>query len=86
MFKMVEEGDYDMVVGEWAKCKDGWIFCKILSMIVNFIICNFFGVYLKDYGCVFWVFWFEIVKDMGIYGEFYCFILVLAYLEGVCII
>lgn len=62
------------------------IFWKILSWIVNYIIRNVFGVKLRDYGCVLKVFKSDLVKDLGLYGEFYWFIFVFVYLEGVCII
>jgi glycosyltransferase involved in cell wall biosynthesis len=86
MLKLAEEGDYDMVAGERAKRKDGWILRKIPSMIANFIIRNSSGVHLKDYGCALRVFRSEIAKDMGIYGELHRFIPVLAHLEGARII
>lgn len=85
MFQMVEEQELDMVAGECVKCQDGVFLWKIFSWIVNYIICIFFGVYLCDYGCVIWVMRVEIVKDLGFYGELYCFILVLVSLEMSCI-
>lgn len=86
MLKMAEEGGYDMVAGERAKRKDGWVLRKIPSMIANFIIRNSSGVHLKDYGCALRVFRSEIAKDMGIYGELHRFIPVLAHLEGARIV
>jgi glycosyltransferase involved in cell wall biosynthesis len=86
MLKLAEEGDYDMVAGQRAKRKDGWILRKIPSLIANFIIRNSSGVHLKDYGCALRVFRAEVAKDMGIYGELHRFIPVLAHLEGARII
>lgn len=86
MLKLAEEGNYDMVAGQRAKRKDGWVLRKIPSLIANFIIRHSSGVHLKDYGCALRVFRSEIAKDMGIYGELHRFIPVLAHLEGARII
>lgn len=86
MLKLAEEGDYDMVAGERANRKDGWVLRKIPSLIANFIIRNTSGVHLKDYGCALRVFRSEVAKDMGIYGELHRFIPVLAHLEGARIV
>lgn len=86
MLKLAEEGDYDMVAGQRAKRKDGWVLRKIPSLIANFIIRNSSGVHLKDYGCALRVFRSEIAKDMGIYGELHRFIPVLAHQEGARIV
>ena len=86
MLKLAEEGDYDMVAGERANRKDGWVLRKIPSLIANFIIRNTSGVHLKDYGGALRVFRSEVAKDMGIYGELHRFIPVLAHLEGARIV
>ena len=82
MLQLVQEEDWDLVVGERVNRKDGALFRKIPSRIANWIIRNLSGVHLRDYGCALKVFRTEIAKDMGIYGELHRFISVLASLEG----
>ena len=82
MLKLVQHGDWDLVVGERVNRQDGALLRKIPSRIANWIIRNLSGVHLRDYGCALKVFRAEIAKDMGIYGELHRFISVLASLEG----
>ncbi len=82
MLKLVQEGPWDLVVGERVNRKDGALLRKIPSRIANWIIRNLSGVHLRDYGCALKVFRTEIAKDMGVYGELHRFISVLASLEG----
>lgn len=82
MLALVQEGPWDLVVGERVNRQDGTLLRKIPSRIANWIIRNLSGVHLRDYGCALKVFRTEIAKDMGVYGELHRFISVLASLEG----
>ena len=82
MLALVQQEEWDLVVGERVNRQDGAILRKIPSRIANWIIRNLSGVHLRDYGCALKVFRAEIAKDMGIYGELHRFISVLASLEG----
>jgi glycosyltransferase involved in cell wall biosynthesis len=82
MLELMQQGEWDLVVGERVNRQDGALLRKIPSRIANWIIRNLSGVHLRDYGCALKVFRTEIAKDMGIYGELHRFISVLASLEG----
>ena len=82
MLKVAEEGQFDMVAGNRANRKDGFILRKIPSYIANYIIRTSSGVHLKDYGCALKLFRADLAKDLGLYGELHRFIPVLAHLEG----
>ncbi|MBB4079599.1 glycosyltransferase involved in cell wall biosynthesis [Lewinella aquimaris] len=82
MLDLVENGRWDLVVGERVNRQDGAILRRIPSRIANWIIRNLSGVHLRDYGCALKVFRTEIARDIGIYGELHRFISVLASLEG----
>lgn len=82
MLKVLQQGDWDLVVGLRKKRQDGMLLRKIPSDIANWIIRTTSGVKMKDYGCALKVFRAEIAKDMGLYGELHRFIPVLASLEG----
>ena len=82
MLKVAEEGQFDMVAGNRANRKDGFILRKIPSYIANYIIRTSSGVHLKDYGCALKLFRADLAKDLGLYGELHRFIPVLAQLEG----
>ena len=82
MLKVAEEGGFDMVAGNRANRKDGFILRKIPSYIANYIIRTSSGVHLKDYGCALKLFKADLAKDLGLYGELHRFIPVLAQLEG----
>jgi glycosyltransferase involved in cell wall biosynthesis len=82
MLELMQQGEWDLVVGERVNRQDGALLRKIPSRIANWIIRNLSGVHLRDYGCALKVFRTEIAKDMGIYGELHRCISVLASLEG----
>ena len=82
MLRLVEQGDWDLVVGERVNRQDGAVLRKAPSRMANWLIRHLSGVHLRDYGCALKVFRAEIAKDLGIYGELHRFISVLASLEG----
>ena len=82
MLRLIEEGEWDLVVGERINRQDGAVLRKIPSRIANWMIRGLSGVHLRDYGCALKVFRAEIARDLGIYGELHRFISVLASLEG----
>ena len=82
MLRLVEQGDWDLVVGERVNRQDGAVLRKAPSRMANWLIRQLSGVHLRDYGCALKVFRAEIAKDLGIYGELHRFISVLASLEG----
>ena len=82
MLRLVEQGDWDLVVGERVNRQDGAVLRKAPSRMANWLIRQLSGVHLRDYGCALKVFRAAIAKDLGIYGELHRFISVLASLEG----
>ena len=82
MLRLVQEDDWDLVVGERINRQDGAVLRKFPSRVANWIIRHLSGVHLRDYGCALKVFRTEIARDLGIYGELHRFISVLASLEG----
>ena len=82
MLELLEEGPWDLVVGERVNRQDGSINRKLPSRIANWLIRKLSGVHLRDYGCALKLFRAEIAKDIGVYGELHRFISVLASLEG----
>ncbi|WP_420458291.1 glycosyltransferase family 2 protein [Neolewinella sp.] len=82
MLRLVEQGDWDLVVGERVNRQDGAVLRRGPSRVANWLIRQLSGVHLRDYGCALKVFRAEIAKDLGIYGELHRFISVLASLEG----
>ena len=82
MLQKAESEGWDMVAGNRANRKDGFLLRKVPSRIANRIIRKTSGVHLKDYGCALKVFRAELAKDLGLYGELHRFIPVLASLEG----
>ncbi len=81
MLSVLQEGDYDLVVGNRAKRKDGF-FRVIISKIANKIIKWTTGYDAKDYGCALKVFTNETAKDLDLYGEFHRFITLIAHING----
>ena len=82
MLEIIESGKWDMVAGNRANRKDGFILRKIPSKIANYIIRNAADVQIKDYGCALKLMKQDLAKDLGLYGELHRFIPVLASLEG----
>lgn len=82
MLEKAESEGWDLVAGNRANRKDGFLLRKLPSRIANRMIRKASGVYLKDYGCALKVFRAELAKDLGLYGELHRFIPVLASLEG----
>ena len=79
--KLLRE-DLDVVVGNRKKRQDGFILRKIPSKIANFMIRNFSGVFVHDYGCTLKVFRMTTAKNLELYGEMHRFIPILAHLDG----
>ena len=82
MLELIEEGEWDMVAGNRANRRDGFILRKIPSKIANSMIRSLTNVRIKDYGCTLKIFKREIAKNLGLYGELHRFIPVLAALQG----
>lgn len=82
MLNMIETGPWDMVAGNRANRKDGFMLRKLPSKLANRLIRKLTGVYIKDYGCTLKIFKREIAKNLGLYGELHRFIPVLAKLQG----
>lgn len=82
MLELLKTEDWDVVAGNRANRKDGFILRKIPSKIANTLIRRMTGVYIKDYGCTLKVFKREIAEDLGLYGELHRFIPVLAKQQG----
>lgn len=82
MLNMIETEPWDMVAGNRANRKDGFILRKLPSKLANRLIRKLTGVHIKDYGCTLKIFKREIAKNLGLYGELHRFIPVLAKLQG----
>ncbi len=82
MLEMIENSDWDVIAGNRANRKDGFVLRKLPSKIANRLIRRLTGVYIKDYGCTLKIFKREIAKNLGLYGELHRFIPVLAKLQG----
>ena len=82
MLDLLKREDWDVVAGNRANRKDGFILRKIPSKIANALIRRMTGVYIKDYGCTLKIFKHEIAEDLGLYGELHRFIPVLAKQQG----
>jgi glycosyltransferase involved in cell wall biosynthesis len=78
MIALAEERHADIVAGWRKDRKDPFINRRLPSMIANWIISRFTGVYLHDYGCSLKVFKAEVVKPMKLYGEMHRFLPALA--------
>lgn len=85
MVKMFCEG-YDIVVGWCYNWQDKLIICKILFMIVNWLIGKVIGVFIKDNGCFLKVYCVEVMQSLLFYNELYWFILALLFVFGVCVV
>lgn len=81
MVKLLEEGDYDVVVGNRQKRKDSSV-RTIPSKIANFIIKNTTKLNISDQGCALKVFTNDTAKDLNLYGENHRFISLMAHLNG----
>lgn len=81
MLKLLEEGDYDLVVGNRQKRKDSSV-RTIPSKIANFIIKNTTKLNISDQGCALKVFTNDTAKDLNLYGENHRFISLMAHLNG----
>lgn len=81
MVSTMDEGDYDLVVGQRQKRQDNFI-RTFPSRIANFIIRRSTHLNVKDHGCALKVFRKEMAKDLDLYGEFHRFITLLAHING----
>lgn len=81
MVKLLEEGNYDLVVGKRQKRKDSSI-RTIPSKIANFIIKKSTKLNISDQGCALKVFRNETAKELRLYGENHRFISLMAHLNG----
>lgn len=81
MVALLEEGDYDLIVGKRQKRKDSSV-RTIPSRIANFIIKNTTKLHISDQGCALKVFTKETAKDLNLYGENHRFISLMAHLNG----
>lgn len=86
MLERLKREDWDVVAGNRANRKDGFLLRKIPSGIANYFIRQLTGVHIKDYGCTLKVFKKEIADDLELYGEMHRFIPVLAKLQGANIV
>ena len=82
MLELLKKEDWDVVAGNRANRKDGFLLRRIPSIIANSLIRRMTGVFIKDYGCTLKIFKREIAEELGLYGELHRFIPVLAKLQG----
>lgn len=73
----LDEG-YDMVLGERAKRKDGFILRKLPSMAANWLIRKVTGTPFKDMGCTLRAMRRDLALRLPLYGELHRFVPVLA--------
>jgi glycosyltransferase involved in cell wall biosynthesis len=81
MVKLLETGNYDLVVGKRQKRKDSSI-RTIPSKIANFIIKKSTKLNISDQGCALKVFTKDTAKELNLYGENHRFISLMAHLNG----
>ena len=81
MVDLLEQGQYDLVVGKRQKRKDSSV-RTIPSKIANLIIKNTTKLNISDQGCALKVFTKETAKDLNLYGENHRFISLMAHLNG----
>lgn len=81
MVELLENGNYDLVVGKRQKRKDSSI-RTIPSKIANFIIKKSTKLNISDQGCALKVFTNETAKELNLYGENHRFISLMAHLNG----
>jgi len=84
LIEKIEEG-FDVVSGWRVKRKDPFLSRKLPSYISNWLISQFTGVRLHDYGCTLKAYRREIAKDIKLYGEMHRFIPALASWVGASI-
>ena len=81
MVELLENGNYDLVVGKRQKRKDSSI-RTIPSKIANFIIKKTTKLNISDQGCALKVFTKDTAKELNLYGENRRFISLMAHLNG----
>ncbi|KMQ64602.1 family 2 glycosyl transferase [Chryseobacterium angstadtii] len=85
MVDLLEEGDYDLVVGKRENRQDS-SFKTIPSKIANMIIKSATKLDISDQGCALKVFRYETAKELNLYGENHRFISLMAHLNGASIV
>lgn len=81
MVSILEEGDYDLIVGKRKKRQDSLI-RTFPSKIANYIIRTATKLQIQDQGCALKVFTKETAKELALYGEGHRFISLSAHLNG----
>lgn len=81
MIQLLENGEYDLVVGKRQKRKDSSV-RTIPSRIANHLIRKTTKLNISDQGCALKVFTKETAKDLNLYGENHRFISLMAHLNG----
>ncbi len=81
MINLLEEGEFDLVVGKRQKRQDSSV-RTIPSRIANFIIKKTTKLNISDQGCALKVFTKDTAKDLNLYGENHRFISLMAHLNG----
>ena len=81
MVELLENGNYDLVVGKRQKRKDSSI-RTIPSKIANFISKKTTKLNISDQGCALKVFTKDTAKELNLYGENHRFISLMAHLNG----
>ncbi len=81
MVELLQNGNYDLVVGKRQKRKDSSI-RTIPSKIANFIIKKTTKLNISDQGCALKVFTKDTAKELNLYGENHRFISLMAHLNG----
>ena len=81
----MDEG-YDVVLGELANRRDGFLFRKLPSRMANWLIRKVTGLPFRDFGCTMRIIKGELAHSLRIYGEMHRFIPVLAQQQGAKIV
>ncbi|MCD8538952.1 MAG: glycosyltransferase family 2 protein [Leadbetterella sp.] len=81
MVDLLEEGDYDLVIGRRAKRKDN-LLRTFPSRVANFIIRYTTRLNVKDHGCALKVFRKETAKGLQLYGESHRFVTLISHIQG----
>lgn len=81
MVNLLEEGDYDLVIGHRQKRQDSLV-RTLPSRVANTIIRKTTNLNVKDHGCALKVFTAETAKGLHLYGEGHRFITLYAHMNG----
>ena len=82
LYRMIANGEYDMISGWKKKRYDSLLFKNIPSKIFNLVACWVSGIKLHDFNCGLKAYRTDVIKTIEVYGEMHRYIPVLAKQAG----